>query len=233
MLIVPTHQSLIMMNLLNRLRKSHPFQTLPSQKAYAQWAKTYPAEAHNVLMQVEQATLLELMPPIQQKLVLDLGCGTGRWGKVALANEAADVIGLDNSLHMLRSGVLENSAQAAMSDLPLASNSIDVIICGLAVGHLTPSASQQAMLEMGRVLKPDGIALISDFHPFQAWRGGQRTFTGDDGRTYAVEHYIHSYADYFDYGRAAGLKLDAVREPCHPQVQDGKTPLILALRFIK
>ena len=128
---------------------------------------------------------------------------------------------------------MERSAQAEMSDLPLASNSIEVIICGLALGHLTPIAMRRAMLEMGRVLKPGGIALISDFHPFQAWQGGQRTFTGDDGRTYAVEHYIHSYADYFEFGRVAGLKLDAVREPCHPQVQGGKIPLILALRFIK
>ncbi len=220
------------MNLLSRLRKSS-FQSLPSQKAYAQWAKSYPAEAHNVLMQVEQAILLDLMPSLQGKRVLDLGCGTGRWGKLALSNGAAVVIGLDNSLPMLRAGVLENIAQAEMTNLPLASNSLDVIICGLASGHLTPIAMQRAILEMGRVLKSGGVALISDFHPFQAWQGGQRTFTGDDGRTYAVEHYIHSYADYFDAGQAAGLTLDAVREPCHPKVQGGKIPLILALRFVK
>lgn len=220
------------MNLLNRLRQ-HSFPTLPSRHAYAQWAKTYPAEAHNVLMQVEQAALLDLMPPMQQKRVLDLGCGTGRWGKLALSNGATEVIGLDNSLPMLRAGVLENIAQAEMTDLPLASNSLDVIICGLALGHLTPVAVRRAILEMGRVLKPGGVALISDFHPFQAWQGGQRTFTGDDGRTYAVEHYVHSYADYFDTSRVAGLTLDAVREPCHPKVQGGKVPLILALRLVK
>ncbi len=93
------------MNLLTRFRK-HPFQTLPSRHAYAQWAKTYPAEAHNVLMQVEQTALLDLMPPMQQSRVLDLGCGTGRWGKLALANEATEVIGFDNSLPMLRAGIL-------------------------------------------------------------------------------------------------------------------------------
>ncbi|MBZ0318570.1 MAG: methyltransferase domain-containing protein [Anaerolineae bacterium] len=220
------------MNLLSRLRKSS-FQSLPSQKAYAQWAKTYPAEAHNLLMRVEQDTLLDLMPPLQDKRVLDLGCGTGRWGKLALSKGTAEVIGLDNSLPMLQAGVLERIAQAEMSDLPLASNSIDVILCGLALGHLTPTAMRRAILEMGRILKSNGVALISDFHPFQAWQGGQRTFTGGDGRTYAVEHYIHSYADYFDVGQATGLTLDAVREPCHPQVQGGKIPLILALRFVK
>ncbi|GIK62626.1 MAG: hypothetical protein BroJett018_04200 [Chloroflexota bacterium] len=220
------------MNLLSRLRKP-PFQTLSSQNAYAQWAKTYPAEAHNVLMQVEQTALLDLMPPLQGRQVLDLGCGTGRWGKLALANGAAGVIGLDNSLPMLQAGILETIAQAEMSDLPLAPNSIDAILCGLAMGHLTPIAMRRAILEMGRVLKSGGMALISDFHPFQAWQGGQRTFTGDDGRTYAVEHYIHSYADYFDAGQTAGLTLDAVGEPCHPNVAGGKIPLILALRFVK
>ncbi|MCQ3930337.1 MAG: biotin synthase [Chloroflexi bacterium] len=220
------------MNLLTRFRK-HSFQTLLSQSAYAQWAKTYPAEAHNLLMQVEQTALLDLLPPLQDKRVLDLGCGTGRWGKLALANGATDVIGLDNSLPMLQAGILETIAQAEMSNLPLASNSIDVMLCGLAMGHLTPTAMRRAISEMGRALKPGGVALISDFHPFQAWQGGQRTFTGDDGRTYAVEHYIHNYADYFDAGQSAGLTLDAVREPCHPNVGGGKIPLILALRFVK
>ncbi|KAB2852572.1 MAG: class I SAM-dependent methyltransferase [Anaerolineae bacterium] len=129
--------------------------------------------------------------------------------------------------------MLEGIAQAEMSDLPLASNSIDVILCGLALGHLPPVVMRQAILEMGRVLKSNGVALISDFHPFQAWQGGQRTFIGGDGRTYAVEHYIHSYADYFGAGQTAGLALDAVGEPCHPNVADGKIPLILALRFVK
>lgn len=222
-----------MVNLLRRLGKIRSYPILSSQNAYAQWAKTYPAEAHNLLMQVEQTTLLDMMPPLQGKRVLDLGCGTGRWGKLALAYGVTEVIGLDNSLAMLRAGVLAKMGQAEMTNLPLAVNSVDVILCGLAVGHLPPPAAKQAILEMGRVLKSGGLALISDFHPFQAWRGGQRTFIGDDGRTYAVEHYAHTYADYFEYSRAAGLQFDAVREPCHPKVGDGKIPLILALRLVK
>ncbi|MBI5929464.1 MAG: class I SAM-dependent methyltransferase [Chloroflexi bacterium] len=228
-------QSKPIMNLLTRLRKirTRPLQTLPSRSAYAQWAKTYPAEAHNLLMQVEQTALMELMPSLQQKFILDLGCGTGRWGKIALSRGAEVVIGLDNSLPMLRVGVLEWMAQAEMTDLPLQSSSVDVILCGLALGHLPHTKARQAVAEMGRVLKSGGVALISDFHPFQAWQGAQRTFTGDDGRTYAVEHTIHGYADYLDYSQAAGLQIDAILEPRHPKVQDGKTPLVLALRLRK
>lgn len=223
------------MNLLTRLFKNRcsPLQTLSSQAAYSQWAATYPAEAHNLLMQVEQTALMELTPPLQGKTVLDLACGTGRWGKLAQSQTPALVIGLDNSLPMLRAGILRSVAQAEMTNLPLPDDWIEVIICGLALGHLNHAAMRQAIMEIGRVLKPGGVALISDFHPFQAWQGAQRTFMGGDGRTYAVEHYAHSYADYFDAAQAAELQLDAVGEPCHPQVQGGKTPLILAMRFVK
>lgn len=214
------------------LRRSR-LQVLPSRAAYAQWATHYPAEAHNLLMQVEQNAMFDLLPPLENKNVLDLACGTGRWGKVALAQGAAQVMGLDNSLPMLKLGVLENAAQAEMTAIPLKTASLDVILCGLALGHLKSDLMQQAILEMGRVLKMGGLALISDFHPFQAWQGAQRTFTGQDGRTYAVEHYVHTYADYHAAAKAADLRVDGVIEPSHPQVQEGKAPVILALRLLK
>ena len=46
---------------------------------YREWAATYPAHAHNRLMEVEQATVLSLLPPVAGRRVLDAGCGTGRY----------------------------------------------------------------------------------------------------------------------------------------------------------
>jgi SAM-dependent methyltransferase len=85
-----------------------------------------------------------------------------------------------------------------------------VVVCALALGHLprlTPS-----IWEMGRVLAPGGWALISDIHPSVALEGGKRTFTGDDGVTYAVEHYVHHLDDYRGVAEACGLRLDTARD---------------------
>jgi ubiquinone/menaquinone biosynthesis C-methylase UbiE len=205
---------------------------LGSQAAYAQWASQYPAEAHNVLMQVEEAAMLALLPEVRSQTVLDLACGTGRWAKIAVKRGAKLVIGTDNSLAMLQSSQLANRVEAEMTCLPLGDTCIDVLLCGLAIGHLLAQHMRQAFAEMGRVLKPGGVALVSDFHPFIAWAGGQRTFKGEDGQTYAVEHYVHGYADLHRAAQSAGLTIETVQEPTHPENIDSP-PIVLVLRLKK
>lgn len=218
--------------LQTRLRSRRPYPVLNSQAAYAEWAARYPAEAHNVLMQVEQAAVLELLPDSRNQTVLDLACGTGRWGKIAVERGAKLVIGTDNSLAMLQAGQLVNRVEAEMTAIPLANAYIDILFCGLAIGHLPLKQMRQAFAEMGRVLKPSGVALVSDFHPFVAWAGGQRTFKGNNGQTYAVEHYVHRYADLHGAAQSASLTIDAVREPTHPEDIDSP-PIVMVLRLKK
>lgn len=206
---------------------------LESKSAYAQWAQHYPAQAHNPLMQAEEAAMKNLMPSLAGKRVLDLACGTGRWGRWSQAQAAASVVAVDNSWPMLRQADLPARVLAEMDSLPLAVQSIDVVICALALGHLSHRRFMLSMREIARVMKPGAFALISDFHPFLAWQGAQRTFQGDDGRTYAVEHYLHSYADYWKAAQAASLSIDAVQEAIHPDQQGKNMPLVLLLRLTK
>ena len=124
--------------------------------------------------------------------------------------------------------------------IPLASQSIDIVLCGLALGHLKELTT--SMLEISRVLKVGGSALVSDFHPFIFLNGQQRTFTTADGHAYAVEHYVHLYSEYYSAAHYAGLRIDAVLEPRLGQTQDVRfansatrlgTPIIIAYRFVK
>lgn len=201
---------------------------LRSQDAYALWAKTYPPQAHNAFMQLEQTAMEQLMPPLRGCVVLDLACGTGRYGLLAQAHDAARVIGLDNSLAMLQAGSLSQTVMATLAALPFAPASIDVILCGLAVGHLP--MLETLFLEIGRILKPNGTALLSDLHPFQALSGAQRTFVAN-GKQFVVEHYPHLYADYQRCADAADLRIDAVSEPDLPEKKG--LPVVLALRLKK
>lgn len=202
---------------------------LSSPQAYARWAASYPPLAHNPFMQLEESTLLDMLPDVRGLRILDLACGSGRWGRIALERGAAGVISLDESPPMLRAGMPSLPSVARMAALPLATACVEGVICGLAIGHVPQVHFRAALSEMRRVLAAGGFALISDVHPVQMWAGGQRTFQ-HGGKTFAVEHHIHSYADYHAACHALGLTIEEVREAA---VADGQPPVLLALRLRK
>ena len=217
---------------LRRLTGRGTLRTLPSLEAYARWAGSYPPQAHNALMQAEQAAVEALLPDLTGGAIVDLACGTGRYGLLAQARGAGRVIGLDNSRAMLLAGALR-SIQASAEAIPLPGGWADGLICGLALGHLPELGPSLA--EIARVLRPGGWAVISDFHPGLFLSGRQRVFSAADGRTYAVEHYPHPMDAYVTAGAAVGLEVDAVEEPAlvvdKPDLQGA--PVVLILRFRK
>jgi malonyl-CoA O-methyltransferase len=220
--------------LIERLRQVLPavaMRVLPSTEAYDQWAVSYPPRAHNPLMELEERAMRGLLPALEGRVVLDLACGTGRYGLLAAENGARRVIGLDNSPAMLLRNPQRHRALATTEALPLASASVDVVLCGLALGHLP--RLYPSMAEIGRVLTRGGTALISDFHPFVFLSGGQRTFTGRDGIVYSVEHYPHLYSEYHRAARDAGLVIDDVAECAMNTQQHGDIPVVLVLRMVK
>jgi ubiquinone/menaquinone biosynthesis C-methylase UbiE len=180
-------------------------------------------------MQIEQAAMERLMPTLADRDVLDLACGTGRYGLLAQKTGARWVVGADNSRAMLRAGALRPLAEATMTDLPFAAQSFDVVICGLAVGHLPADGMRRTMSEIARILSPGGEALISDFHPFLSLRGGQRTFRTLDGTRYAVEHYAHLASDYYDAISAAGLSVSGMAEP-RAEIDGVSVPAVFVVR---
>jgi malonyl-CoA O-methyltransferase len=214
------------MKLLRRFLRRSP-RTLSSLDAYEKWAASYAAHAHNPLMAIEEKAMLELLPSVQGKLVLDLACGTGRYGVIAQERGAAQVIGLDNSLAMLQAAKISHLSLSTTEAIPLAPNSVDVILCGLALGHLPKI--ETSMREISRVLKSDGVVLISDFHPYQYLSGARRTFHASDGKVYKVEHYVHLAADYHRIGQSVSLTMTGLLEP----TIESNVPVVLVMRFQK
>jgi malonyl-CoA O-methyltransferase len=228
---------------LLRRRWGNPPTTLASLDAYALWAAQYPAHAHNLLMETEERAMLELMPTLEGQTILDLACGTGRYLQLVTQRAGTFALGADNSQAMLRAGKQTLPTQrwvcAAVDAIPLPDASCDGVICGLALGHI-PQV-EDTLLEMSRILKPDGWAVISDFHPFVFMHGGKRTFTAAGGQTYAVEHYPHLYATYHGAAARAGLTIEKVLEPTligdrgkqvQPLTPSG-TPVVIVYRLRK
>ncbi len=208
--------------------------TLSSLNAYAKWAQTYPPYAHNPLMKVEEGAMLAQMPDLAGKYVLDLACGTGRYSQIALARGAEAVIACDNALAMLQVGRDVETKPlylgATTAHIPLEAHMMDVVLCGLAIGHVQDIAS--TLQEISRVLKPGGVALVSDFHPFLSLTGKKRLFTAPDGKVYAVEHYTHLIAQVFSVADHAGMRMLAIDEPLLP-VDEQEIPIVVVYKLQK
>lgn len=105
---------------------------------------------------------------IKDKIVADLGCGSG-FISMALLDQAKIVFSVDSSRNMLkilneesRSKGYNNlySIKADLEDIPLFDESIDVIFINMALHHVVnPSKS---IGEMYRILKPKGTLIITD-----------------------------------------------------------------------
>ena len=211
-----------------------PIPELDPVDAYALWADSYPPEAHNPLMELEQNAMLELLPDLKNKIVLDLACGSGRYILKAREKGASLIYGLDFSPAMLsRARRISNQlVRGSMLSIPFESSSIDAVICGLAVGHVENLAP--VVHEMGRVLRPGGHVIYSDTHPFGKLAGWKRRFHTIRGEVYTVKHYFHLYADHHTACRLSGLVIEEIREPLiegdHPWAG---CPAALAIRARK
>ncbi len=219
---------------MRAIRRRLPTRTLSSTAAYSLWAASYPPLAHNKLMALEQTALVDLLPSLAGRDVLDLACGSGRYGKLAREMGARRVIGIDDSAAMLKRAWQESTValpvQGDMPAIPCHSEAFDVVICALALGHLTSERMHAAVKDIGRVLRPGGVVVISDFHPFVYLSGGRRTFTASDGTQYAVVHHPHLISNYFSALAAANLTPDALSEP---SAQDMRLPAVLVIRARK
>ena len=198
-----------------------PHPMLEPAAAYALWASSYPAHAHNPVMQAEERALLGLMPvTLQGQAVLDVGCGSGRYMLHALRRGAARVIGVDLSPPMLERAGAELGAfqpgaevelvQGSLAALPVPDARANLTICALVVGHL--DNLEQSLAELRRVTRPGGTLLCSDVHPIGHALGWRRDFKSGD-RHYAVQHTQHLYSDWHAACAKLGLRIEQVLEP--------------------
>lgn len=181
-------------------------------EAYERWAASYPPEAHNPLMRVEQEAMLSQWPTVAVAggRALDLACGTGRYARLLAQSGASEVIAADFSAAMLRRVQVGTPVRANMLQLPFVRNAFDVVICGLALGHAPDLRAWVS--EVGRVLKEGGVLLYSDFHPEAALAGLTRSFKDERNRSFTLPHCRHDPSDQREALAAAGFALEVMHE---------------------
>ncbi len=221
---------------------------LPARDAYRLWSETYDVE--NPLTTLDEIAARAFTPAVEGLDVLDAACGTAR--RLAFSGgRPRAAFGVDLVFEMLAAGRRvparpRTTAGADVRALPFPAARFDVAWCRLASGHLPALGPLYA--ELARVLRPGGLAVVTDFHPEAVRRGHTRVFRDAGGRAHVVEHVVHEPEAHEEAARAAGLSFGArasftvgaeVRRFYEAAgrldrfERDFGMPLLLALEFVK
>ena len=143
-------------------------------------------------------------------LLLDVGCGTGRWLR-RCGQRGLSGVGVDQSLAMLRlarqRATLSPLFAGEIQSLPFLDESFDCVSGVTVVQHIPSTQQEQALREIVRVLRPDGYLIL-----FELIRGhGPHVFS----RTPA------GWISRGFYARTATCSLVRARIPSSRQVVGG------------
>jgi SAM-dependent methyltransferase len=117
------------------------------------------------MREITAALLDPVCPPGHDRDVLDAGCGTG-WNLLWLRRYAGDgrVVGIDvepAAVELARARQRDDVLQASVLDLPFADSTFDLVTSFDVLPQLPgPGADEEALREMGRVLRPGGIVFV-------------------------------------------------------------------------
>jgi ubiquinone/menaquinone biosynthesis C-methylase UbiE len=173
-------------------------------EGYQRWAETYDRPGR--LFPIEEPMIHALLDPLPPSVVLDAACGTGRHSAY-LASRGHRLIGVDRSPAMLAHARRKlphgDFREGNLDALPLASASVDAVVCALALIHV-PTLGP-VMQEYARVVRPGGRVVISDVHPFLVLLGWRAQFCTASGAAAAIALHVHLLSDYLQAFTEAGL----------------------------
>ncbi len=129
---------------------------------------------------LEHRLIFRLTGSVQNRSVLDVGCGDGTLALVCARNGAAWVAGCDPDPRMiararanaLADGAAIGLAAARSQGLPFADDSFDVVTCITVLSFVADP--ELAVREMARVLRPGGRLLIGDLGKWSVWAARRR-----------------------------------------------------------
>ena len=109
---------------------------------------------------------LSIASLVKDKIVLDIACGNG-YGSNYLSSFAKKVIGVDideSAINLCRKNYISDSVEyrvGSVSEIRLEDDSVDVVVSFETIEHVAADAQDKFMREAHRVLKPDGVLVIS------------------------------------------------------------------------
>ena len=194
--------------LAHQLHRSKP---VNPQAAYDLWAGSYDSQPDNLMLAWDQEIFSGIMKEVdvKNKIIADIGCGTGRHWKEISDREPQKLIGFDVSegmLKKLKQKFPQSETHHLINDKlqDLKNESCNIIVSTLAIAHI--EHSENALKEWNRVLKAGGDMIITDYHPTALGRGARRTFSYHD-KTITVKNYVHPIIKLKEIARQLHLEV--------------------------
>src|SRR5262249_25731694 len=130
----------------------------------------------------------------EARVVVDLGCGTGRTASWLLSKGVGTIDGVDVTPEMLERargrGGHRYLKEADVRATGFSGATYDLAICSLGDEHLPELGALYR--EARRLLRPNGTFVLVGYHPFFIMTSGMPThFDGADGQPVAIETYVH------------------------------------------
>lgn len=167
--------------------------------AYNIWANIYDDQPGNLVFNLDEKIIDTFLNTtnISNKIIVDVGCGTGRHWNQFFSKQPAELIGYDVSENMLQK--LQEKFPTSKTFL-LQNNNLsktpdafcDILISTLVIAHI--ENLEDAFKEWNRVLKKDGEIFITDFHPSALENGATRSFRYKHQMIH-IRNYIYSIDD--------------------------------------
>ncbi|MDI6820602.1 MAG: methyltransferase domain-containing protein [Patescibacteria group bacterium] len=124
--------------------------------------------------QLLDGVVLKLLGDLNDKKILDAGCGQGYFSKMLSDKKVKKVVGVDGSENLIKlakSNYPENEKlqffiQNLKNPLPFKNNEFDIIVSNLTLMDFDPIDA--AISEFARILSPQGCLIFSILHPLFA-----------------------------------------------------------------
>jgi ubiquinone/menaquinone biosynthesis C-methylase UbiE len=189
---------------------------ITTREGYDRWAPFFD-EPGNQLLEIEQPIVREIFDGLPVGVALDAACGTGRHAEY-LASLGHTVIGVDTSPEMLalaRAKVPNGTfLESDLHDLPLADDSVDLVVCAIALSHVADLAP--ALTELVRVLRPNGHMVLSDSRGLIGDIGLPLVRVGPTGEVGYMPVHARLASDYLAAALPLGLQVRRCEEPRRP-----------------
>lgn len=182
----------------------------PVQSAYDRWSASYDSQP-NPTRDLDRLALQSLIPSLEGKTVLEIGCGTGKntqW----LAPQCARLIGLDFSGGMLsvaRQKIRQAHVHFVRADiddpLPMRHATADVALINLVLEHI--GDIHAVIRNAAQHIKPGGVFILSEYHPDRLITGKGARIEQADSEPIFVGSVRHPVEEFEAAIRGAGLNV--------------------------
>ena len=177
-------------------------------EAHRIWSEVYD-DAPNPLLALDMRVVARLLGPLENRRIVDVGCGTGRWLTYA-ESRGARAFGVDFCREMLLRAAAKPQlagrlALATAERLPFSDRIADLVVCSFVIGYLADP--DFVIREMARIGAPGARIVVSELHPDAAAAGWKRGFR-HNGTAYEIEHSPYPISCLLEAASDAGLRLD-------------------------